>query len=121
MGGVDSWIWKRLWNQVTSLIMIIALDEKWGIYTNIYEYIYDNLKEKKIADKLLKSIDNKIKVLEIFPFAHELYKKEENFEYQKLIVKNYIIIYKINLKEKEIFISHIYNQKFNYNKKSILL
>lgn len=56
-----------------------------------------------------------------FPFAHELFKKEENFEYRKLIVKNYIIIYKINLKEKQIFILRIYNQKFNYKKKSILL
>jgi len=88
---------------------------------NIYEYIYENLKETKIANKFLKTIDNKIKILEMFPFAYKLYKKEENFEYRKFIVKNYIIIYKINLKEKEIFISHIYNQKLNYNKKSILL
>jgi len=76
---------------------------------------------QKIANKFLKTIDNKIKILEMFPFAYKLYKKEENFEYRKFIVKNYIIIYKINLKEKEIFISHIYNQKLNYNKKSILL
>ena len=48
-------------------------------------------------------------------------KKEENLEYRKLIVKKYIIIYKINLKQKEVKILHIYNQKFNYNKKSILL
>lgn len=88
---------------------------------NIYEYISENLNEKKIANKLLRLIDKKIKLLEVFPLAYKLYKKEENFEYRKLIVKNYIIIYKINLKQKEIFISHIYNQKFNYNKKSILL
>ncbi|MBQ2836025.1 MAG: type II toxin-antitoxin system RelE/ParE family toxin [Clostridia bacterium] len=74
-----------------------------------------------MANKFLKAIDNKIKILETFPFAYELYKKEENFEYRKLIVKNYIIIYKINLKDKKIKVLHIYNQKFNYNKKSILL
>ena len=58
---------------------------------------------------------------EVFPFAYELYKKEENFEYRKFIVKNYIIIYKINLKEKEIKVLHIYNQKLNYNKKPITI
>lgn len=88
---------------------------------NIYEYITDELKSEKIAIKLIKTISNKIKILEVFPFAYKLYKKEENFEYRKFIVKNYIIIYKINLKEKEIRILHIYNQKLNYKKKPILL
>ena len=87
----------------------------------IYEYNAYDLEEKKIAIKLINTIIFKLQNLEIFPFAHKLYKKEENFEYRKLIVKNYIIIYKINLKEKNIFILRIYNQKFNYNKKSIIL
>lgn len=77
----------------------------------IYEYISEELNEIKIANKFLKIIDNKIKILEIFPFAYKLYRKEDEFEYRKLIVKNYIIIYKVNLKKREIFISHIYNQK----------
>ena len=88
---------------------------------NIYEYIDDELKQKKSAIKLINLISDKIKILEVFPFAFELYKKEENSEYRKFIVKDYIIIYKINLKERKIKILHIYNQKFNYNKKSILL
>ena len=71
--------------------------------------------------KLIKLISDKIKILQIFPFAYKLYKKEDNFEYRKFIVKNYVIIYKINLKEKEIKILHIYNQKLNYKKKPILL
>lgn len=109
-------------NKITELNYVINYDNSFKRQMrNIYEYISENLKKKKIANKLLKTIDNKIKILEIFPFAYKLYKKEENFEYRKLIVKNYIIIYKINLKEREIFISHIYNQKFNYYEKSILL
>ena len=88
---------------------------------NIYEYIDDELKQKKSAIKLINLISDKIRILEVFPFAFELYKKEEKFEYRKFIVKDYIIIYKINLKERKIKILHIYNQKFNYNKKSILL
>ena len=88
---------------------------------NIYEYIEDELKQKKAAIKFINLISEKIKILEVFPFAFELYKKEENFEYRKFIVKNYTIIYKIYLKERKIKILHIYNQKYNYNKKSILL
>ena len=46
-----------------------------------------------------------------FPFAHKFLRKTKNIEYRKFIIKNYIIIYRINLKEKEINILHIYNQK----------
>lgn len=109
-------------NEIMELKYVINYDNSFNReIRNIYEYISENLNERKIAIKLMNRIDNKIKVLETFPFAYKLYKKEENFEYRKLIVKNYIIIYKINLKEKEIFILHIYNQKLNYHKKSILL
>ena len=49
--------------------------------------------------------------LRYFPYVHKLLRKTKKFEYRKFIIKNYIIIYKINLKEKEINILHIYNQK----------
>ena len=52
-----------------------------------------------------------LKILEDFPRAYKLLRKTKKFEYRKFIIKNYIIIYKINLKEKEINILHIYNQK----------
>lgn len=81
---------------------------------NIYEYISYDLKEKRIAIKLINSITEKLKVLEYFPFANKIVLKEENFEYRKFIIKNYIIIYKVNLKEKEVKILHIYNRRENY-------
>ena len=37
--------------------------------------------------------------------------KKENLEYRKFIIKNYVIIYQINLKSREVNILHIYNQK----------
>ena len=52
-----------------------------------------------------------LKMLEEFPYAHKLLRKTKNFEYRKFIIKNYIIIYKINLNLKEVNILHIYNQK----------
>ena len=74
------------------------------------------MKEQLIAKKTVKKIKEKMRNLNYFPFANKLLKKNKNFEYRKLIIKNYIIIYKINLKEKEINILHIYNQKINYEK-----
>ena len=74
-----------------------------------YLYIRDELKEAKIAGKIIRKIREKIRILNNFPFAYKLLTKNKNFEYRKFIIKNYIIIYKINLKE--INILHIYNQK----------
>ena len=87
----------------------------------IYLYIRDELKEEKIAEKTVKKIREKIRVLNNFPFAYKLITKSKSFEYRKFIIKNYIVIYKINLKEKEINILHIYNQKQKIiNKKYIV-
>ena len=83
----------------------------------IYLYIRDELKETKIAEKILKKIREKIRILKDFPFANKLITKNKNFEYRKFIIKNYIIVYKINLKEKEVNILHIYNQKQKIKKK----
>ena len=77
----------------------------------IYIYIKERLKEIRIAKKTVDNIRGKILNLSYFPFAYKLIKKTKNFEYRKFIIKNYIIIYKINLKEKEVNILHIYNQK----------
>ena len=60
-----------------------------------------------------------LKILEEFPFAHKLLRKTKNFEYRKFIIKNYILIYKINLKEKEVNILHIYNQKQRKSNKKL--
>ena len=76
-----------------------------------YLYIRDELKEAKIAGKIIRKIREKIRILNNFPFVYKLLTKNKNFEYRKFIIKNYIIIYKINLKEKEVNILHIYNQK----------
>ena len=77
----------------------------------IYRYITDELKEQNIAQKMMQKIMRSLKILEEFPFAHKLLRKTKNFEYRKFIIKNYIIIYKINLNQKEVNILHIYNQK----------
>lgn len=80
----------------------------------MHYYIKEVLKEDKIANRTVRKVIEKIKILEIFPFSSKLLKKEKDFEYRKFIIKNYIIIYKVNLKEKEVKILHIYNQREKY-------
>jgi len=67
----------------------------------------------------MQKIMRSLKILEEFPFAHKLLRKTKNFEYRKFIIKNYILIYKINLKEKEVNILHIYNQKQRKSNKKL--
>lgn len=80
----------------------------------IYLYIKHRLKEEKIAKRTIRKIMDKVKILETFPKAYKLFKKEKHFEYRKFIIRNYVVIYKVNLEEKEINILHIYNQKQKY-------
>lgn len=80
----------------------------------IYLYIKHRSKEEIIAHKVIKKIMEKTKILQIFPKAYKVIRQYKNFEYRKFIIKNYVIIYKINIKEKEINILHIYNQKQKY-------
>ena len=69
------------------------------------------MKEDLTAKRLFRKIKDRLNIIEEFPFIGKLIRKTTNFEYRKFIIKNYIIIYKINLNQKEINILHIYNQK----------
>ena len=76
---------------------------------NIYLYIRNTLLEENIAKKTVGNIISKIKEMEYFPFANRtINSRNKN---RKLIVKNYIIIYNVDLESKIINILHIYNQK----------
>ena len=72
-------------------------------------YFIRKMKDSKCANTIIENVMGRIKILERFPFIGKVIRKTKNFEYRKFIIKNYIIIYKINLKE--INILHIYNQK----------
>lgn len=68
----------------------------------IYEYIDNNLKSKIAADNLMYEIENKILRLSIFPYScMEIVSKPRNTIYRKLLVKKYVILYKIDEKIKE--------------------
>ena len=81
----------------------------------IYEYIDNNLKSKIAADNLMYEIENKILRLSIFPYScMEIVSKPRNTIYRKLLVKNYVILYKIDEKNKRVNIIHIYYGRRNF-------
>ena len=74
------------------------------------------MKEPNVAIKLINLITEKINIIKQYPLAFEILFKRENLEYRKFIVKNYVIIYRVNLENREVYILHIYNQRKNKRK-----
>ena len=83
---------------------------------NIYKYISENLKEKNTADNLMNLIEEKILILEDIPegFAIIEYYKKKKYEYRRLLVKNYIVIYRIDKKNKIVYVVKIIHGRRNY-------
>ena len=85
-------------------------------FKKIYKHISNNSSEKNVALKLMKEIEDKVKLLEYAPHIHiKIGKKDsKNHEYRRLIVKNYIILYIILEEKKKVRITHIFYNKSDY-------
>lgn len=81
---------------------------------SIYNYICNKLNAKIIADNLYNQIINQIYSLKYYPERYQkLNIKDENI--RRLIVNNYIIIYKINdIFPDQVYILHIFHNNQNY-------
>ena len=82
----------------------------------IYEYISNNLKENNAAKKLMTEVTDKILNLSNLP---ELYMKsgktnELKREYHRIVVKNYVILYTIDLNKRKVYISRMIYGRRNY-------
>ena len=82
----------------------------------IYDYISKSLMEENTANKIIDKIENELLQLEIIP---EGFSKMENyiksdFEYRRLPINNYVAIYRINKKEKRVYIIRIVYGGRNY-------
>jgi len=86
--------------------------------SNIITYISSVLLEPNIAKNLLKKLTDAINGLETFPEKYSIISDEYTIResVRKCIVDNYIIIYSINLKLKQVEISHIYYARSNWMK-----
>ncbi len=78
-------------------------------YKRIISYIRFNLNEPKIAEKYTILIKNKINTIESYPHKFEVIKSKliKQNDIRKLIINNYIVLYKIIDQKKEVVILRI--------------
>ncbi len=82
----------------------------------LYGYILHNLKEPDTARNLYNKIINSISKLTSFPerYPDISYYGKFNKNCRRLRVDKFIIIYKVDINSKEIFILHIFHSNQNY-------
>lgn len=73
---------------------------------NIYTYIAKTLQEPGTAEKMATALEDAIYSLETFPERGSLRRTGiyANQGYRQLFVKNYVIVYRVQRKEKEVYI-----------------
>lgn len=84
--------------------------------TEIYEYISNNLKEDNVAKRLMTEVTNKVLDLANVPELYMKIGKADRLkrEYHRIVVKNYVVLYTIDVKKKTVFISHMIYGRRNY-------
>lgn len=84
--------------------------------TDIYNYISFELKENGIAKQLLKEVKTKIINLAYFPNMYIKIGKTDKLKrnYHRMVIKNYIVLYTIDYKNKKVFVSRMIYGKRNF-------
>lgn len=82
----------------------------------IYSYITNNLYNQNAARRLMQKVEDSIQGLKEMPKSYPIIKKYAglDFEYRRIIINNYAIIYTISEIEKTIYIVHMYYSGSNY-------
>ena len=83
---------------------------------NILNYMKNKLLEPVVATKYLRLIKEKIKSLEYYPERFGIIENElvENKRYRKLIIKNYIAIYRVDVEKKIVHIVRVVYGGMNF-------
>ena len=99
---------------VENIFEIKITDEARHDLEKIYDYISLELKNDIAAKKLIRKIRDSIIRLREFPYMSELLKDEilRKKGYRKIVIDNYIVIYKVNKDERLVIIVRIiYNRR----------
>lgn len=83
----------------------------------IYNYICFELFAPNAANNLFKKVINEIYKLENSPRIHMKVEQQNDLEYRRMIINNYIILYMIDESKKEVYITNIFYSKSNYRTK----
>ena len=83
---------------------------------NIYNYVLINSLEPSIAGNLVKEIKQAITSLDILPLRHELIEssRKDLKDMRKLLVKNYVVLYRVNETTREVYVVRIVSCKRDY-------
>lgn len=79
----------------------------------ICDYMATNLMEPKISRNFYHKIVERLNSLKIFPERHKKMQVRDII-FRKLLIKNYVIIYQINFRIREVLILHIFHGNQNY-------
>ena len=82
----------------------------------VYDYIANSLLAENSADKLYKKIMNDVLRLEDFPESCSIIEryKDSRYQYRKLIINNYIAVYRVDKENKKVYIVRIVYGGRNY-------
>ena len=82
----------------------------------IYDYISKSLMAETAANKLYNKIKESILRLEDFPESSSVieYYNKKKYQYRKLIINNYIVVYRIDKENRKVYIVRIIFGKRNY-------
>lgn len=82
----------------------------------ICEYISNTLKSYKSANRLRNMIIEGTECLSTFPEMYSRINKHDRLkrEYRRIVIKNYILLYTIDYKEKRVYVSHMFYGGMNY-------
>ena len=95
--------------------LIAAINE----ITDISHYISVELDSPDAANSVVEMILSAIYTLADFPYAFPtitLSLKKGKFAYRKLVVKNYIVIFRVNQRQRMIYIDHVVHARRDYVK-----
>lgn len=92
------------------------MDEAREDIEGIQYYISYVLHEPNVSRRLIRKIQEEISDLDYMPRKYKILKKTKHREIHQKAVKNYNIIYQIDIKIKKVYILHIFYSKRNYLK-----
>ena len=85
---------------------------------SIYRYYFEESQDRDVAEKMTDEIEAAILSLEEYPKAHPVSRDKRLAKkgYRKLIIGNYITLYKIDDKTKRVTVTRVFRGMMNYAK-----
>ena len=115
----------RSWdkNMDINLYKIVITPTAYKEMNKIYDYITDNLYAENAAKRLMRKVEEEVEKLKTMPKIHTKIEKVDGLKrtYRRIIVRNYVLLYTIDEKNKTVFVSHMYYGRKNYIDKNFYI